>query len=442
MRLRELIGKELRELAASRSYWLMLLVVGALVGHQVMTSASIYAEASGIGGGPSALSQGLRPLEGFVVPVFGAYDLAATLLFPFVVIRLFASEKQSGALALSLQFPVSFNVVVAAKAIALVIGWIVAGLAGGLALVLWRGIGGHLYAPETINVLVGHLLRGLLTIGIGAASAALSASAASAAIIALTFTLGTWALDYVAAARGGAISEIAAYTPSSALRVFEHGELRVATVMILFTLAVAGLGLAAVWMREGDSMRLRVSRAATVIVFAAIGCSLFGRIRASRDVSEDRRNSLPRADEAALGAIQAPLHITVYLAAEDPRLVDLEGVLAKLERTMPSVMVTYAAKSRSGLFEKPDEHYGEVWYELGGKREMTRSSTEPIILETLYNLAGRQPPTPVDETPYAGYPLAARPAFAPWVFFGLWPLCVVLLWWWVRHPRRVRSTEE
>lgn len=73
---------------------------------------------------------------------------------------------------------------------------------------------------------------------------------------------------------------------------------------------------------------------------------------------------------------------------------------------------------------------------------MTRSATEPIILETLYNLAGRQPPTPVDETPYAGYPLAARPAFAPWVFFGLWPLCVVLLWWWVRHPRRVRSTEE
>jgi hypothetical protein len=374
--------------------------------------------------------------------VFGAYDLAATLLFPFVVIRLFASEKQSGALALSLQLPVSFNVVVAAKAFALVAGWILAVLAGGIALMLWRGIGGHLDAPETMNVLLGHLLRGLLTIGVGAASAALSASAASAAIIALTFTLGTWALDYVAAARGGAISEIAAYTPSSALRVFEHGELRVATILILLTLAAAGLALAAVWMREGDSLQRRLMRAIGVIGIAAVACVSFGRIRASRDVSEDRRNSLPRADEAALAAIDKPLHITVYLAAEDPRLVDLEGVLAKLERTMRSVTVTYAAKSRSGLFEKPDEHYGEVWYELGGKRAMTRSSTEPIILETLYELAGRAPPTPVDETPYAGYPLAARPTIAPWVFFGLWPLSVVVLWWWVRHPRRVRSTEE
>ena len=96
---RWLIDKELRELAASRSYWLLLIVVGLLVGHAFITSANIYAEASGAGGGPAALSQGLSPLEGLVVPTFGAYDLAATLLFPFVVIRLVASEKQTGALA-------------------------------------------------------------------------------------------------------------------------------------------------------------------------------------------------------------------------------------------------------------------------------------------------------------------------------------------------------
>ena len=58
-------------------------------------------------------------------------------------------------------------------------------------------MGGHLYAPETSTVLLGHLLRGVLTIGIASAAAALSASAASAAIVALTITLGTWALDYV-----------------------------------------------------------------------------------------------------------------------------------------------------------------------------------------------------------------------------------------------------
>src|SRR5215217_1150153 len=111
---RWLIEKELRELTASRSYWLLLLVIGALVGHAFMTSVNLYAEASGIGGGPSALAQGLSPLEGIVVPTLGVYDLAATLLFPFVVIRLVAADKETGALSLVLQSPTSFRMSIAA----------------------------------------------------------------------------------------------------------------------------------------------------------------------------------------------------------------------------------------------------------------------------------------------------------------------------------------
>jgi len=434
--LRWLLEKELRELAASRSYWLLLLVVGALVGHAFITSVNLYAEASGIGGGPSALSQGLSPLEGLVVPTLGAYDLAATLLFPFVVIRLIANEKQTGALSLMLQAPASIYTIVAIKGLALVVAWAVAGLIGVVALAVWSALGGHLYAPETWTVVLGHVLRGVLTIGVSSAAAALAASAASAAIVALTITLGTWALDYVAAARGGTIASVAAYTPSAALRVFEHGELRVATALILLVLGVGGLMVAATWLREGEPLGRRAARLGGVLAGVVVLCVALAQIRTSVDVSEDRRNSLPRADEAALRRIGQPLHVTVYLAAEDPRLTDLErGVLSKLRRTMREVDVTYAASSRSGLFERPGDHYGEVWYELGGKREMSRSTTEPIVLETIYALAGQRPPTPIDERPYPGYPLAARPALAPLIFFGVWPACILALWWVVRRPR-------
>lgn len=427
---RWLLEKELRELAASRSYWLLLLVIGALVGHQFMTSASIYAEASGAGGGPAALSQGLSPLEGIVVPTLGAYDIAATLLFPFVVIRLIANEKQTGALSLTLQSPLPFAATMTAKLAALLAAWVVAGLAGAFALLTWRGAGGHLYAPETMTVVLGHLLRGLLTIGVGAAAAALATSAASAAIVALTVTLGTWALDYVAAARGGVIAAVAAYTPSAALRVFEHGELRVATVLILSTLGIGGVVAATVWLREGEAVSRRARDVAFVLVTVVALCMAFARIRQSRDVSEDRRNSFPRADEAALRAIDAPLHVTVYLAAEDPRLVDLErGVLAKLRRTMKQVDVTYAARGRSGLFEGPDQHYGEIWYQLGDRREMTRSATSEIVLETIYRLAGRAAPAAENETPYSGYPLTSGVSAIPWIFFVAWPLSVTLAWW-------------
>ncbi|HTE44996.1 MAG TPA: hypothetical protein VK636_07115 [Gemmatimonadaceae bacterium] len=436
---RWLIEKELRELAASRSYWLLLLVIGALVGHAFMTSVGIYAEASGIGGGPAALSQGLSPLEGIVVPVLGAYDLAATLLFPFVVIRLIAVEQQTGGLALTLQLPASFTMSVVAKAVALVVAWIFSGLVGAFALLLWRMMGGHLYGPETWTVILGHVLRGVLTIGVAAAAGALATSAASAAIIALTVTLGTWALDYVAAARGGMVAAIAAYTPSAALRVFEHGELRVSTVIILLVLGAGGLGVAGAWLQEGRRLARRAGQVAAIIVGVAVACVAAAQIHVSRDVSEDRRNSFPPADERALEQIRQPLKVTVYLAAEDPRLADLErGVLAKLRRTMASVSINYAAESRSGLFERPSEHYGEVWYELNGKRAMTRSSTEEIVLETIYSLVGRVAPTSENGAAYSGYPLAARSALAPWVFFLFWPSMVVALWWWVRRPRLTR----
>ncbi len=59
---------------ASRAFWLLLLMIGPLVGHAFITAVDSYAEASGIGGGPAALAQGLSPLDGILVPTFGAYE--------------------------------------------------------------------------------------------------------------------------------------------------------------------------------------------------------------------------------------------------------------------------------------------------------------------------------------------------------------------------------
>ncbi|MEO8336333.1 MAG: ABC transporter permease subunit [bacterium] len=431
-----LLRKELRELAASRSYWLLLLIVGALVGHAFMTSTSLYAEASGAGGGPAALSQGLNPLSGIVVPTFGAYDLAATLLFPFVVIRLIAVERETGALSLMLQAPVRFRVVVAAKAVALLLGWLLAFIPGAVALAWWCAMHGHLYVPEVLLVVGGHLLRGVVTIGIGAAAGALTSSAASAAIIALAITLGSWALDYAAAARGGALQTIAAYTPATALRVFEQGELRANTVVVLLLIGLSGLALAGEWLRIGRPVRRRAVGVGAVVVVAAVLALAASQLRASVDLSDDQRNSFSPADEAALRGVHAPLVITAYLAAEDPRLTDLErGVWAKLRRVLPGVRVEYAAKGRSGLFERPADHYGEVWYAVGPKRAMTRSATEEIVLETIFLVAGVIAPTAHETATYPGYPLTAVPQHASIVFFVLWPMVVVAAWWLVRRRK-------
>src|ERR1044071_10401384 len=113
-----LLAKEFRELLASRAFWLLLLFVGFLVGHSFVTAVGLYAEMSG-NGGPAALPQGLSPLDGVLVPTWGAYDLAATFLLPFVAIRLVSAEKESGALKLLIQLPGTLAAKMTAKGLVL-----------------------------------------------------------------------------------------------------------------------------------------------------------------------------------------------------------------------------------------------------------------------------------------------------------------------------------
>jgi hypothetical protein len=155
---------------------------------------------------------------------------------------------------------------------------------------------------------------------------------------------------------------------------------------------------------------------------------------ASWDVSENRRNSFSPADEATLKQISQPLRITIALAPEDPRLADFDrDILRKLRRTLPRMQVQNAASSVSGLFEKPEDHYGEIWYEMNGQKIMERSAIEQVVLETIYKLAGVSPPETSDETAFAGYPLAVRPRAASWIFYLGWPFAIVLGWWLIQR---------
>jgi hypothetical protein len=158
--------------------------------------------------------------------------------------------------------------------------------------------------------------------------------------------------------------------------------------------------------------------------------------RASWDLSENRRNSFSLADEAALRQIQQPLRMTVFLAPEDPRLADLEqNVLRKLRRVLPRVEVDYGAAGRTGLFESAADHYGEIWYEMAGQKISERSTIDEVVLETIYKLAGTNPPAHPEEKAFSGYPLAAQARGASLIFYVLWPLATLVVWW-IRNRSR------
>jgi ABC-type transport system involved in multi-copper enzyme maturation permease subunit len=439
--LKALLSKERRELAASRSYLLLLVVLGPLVGHAFVTAVDSYAEASGAAGGPAALAQGLSPLDGLVVPTLGAYALAGTLLFPFVAIRLVSAEKETGSLKLLLQAPTRLDVMLALKLAVLLLAWIVAWTPGFVALLLWRAYGGHLHAPEVSGVLLGHFLHAAWTCAVAFVAAAIADGAAAAAVATLAVTLGGWAIDFYAQVHGGVARQLAAYTPELALRTFESGEIRLSVIVATLVLTVGSLGLATLWLHPGRRRRVRaIGSMATVAAMALLtwGATM---LRPSWDVSEDRRNSFSPAVERALAGVREPLRVTVHLAPEDPRLADLErGVLKKLRRTVPHLRVDYAARTSTGLFERAGagSQYGEVWYSLGVRRAMSRSTTEPIVLETIFGLSGLTPPATGDTTAYSGYPLIARPRAAAGLFYFVWPVLLIAGWIALRL-RRSRS---
>src|SRR5262245_44174263 len=213
-----LLKKELWEVLGGRALWTMLLLVCPLVGYSYFQAISLYGEASASAQQSPVLAVSLSPLDGVLVPTFGAFYVAVTLLFPFVAIRVLGHEKETGALRLLVQLPYGSGTIVAVKLAAVLAAWALASIPVLSALVACRLLGGHLHAPETSTLVLGHLLYGLLVGAIALFAAAIAESAATAAIITLAFTLGSWVLDFTLAGRPGILEWLSRLSLTQVLR--------------------------------------------------------------------------------------------------------------------------------------------------------------------------------------------------------------------------------
>jgi len=392
--------------------------MGPLVGVSFISAVRSYAEVSGLGGTSGGVGEAMSPLIGVWAPTFSACELAAVFLLPFVAIRLVGGDRRSGALKLEMQQGMPALARVAVKAAVLLAGWLAAMLPPASAILLWRSYGGTTYAPEVAALAFGHILNAGLTIALAAAMASIAEHPSTAAILTLSFTVGTWIINFLD-------WRIAAYTPAQMVAEFQHGLLRLDVILLALVLLAAGLVLAAIWMRLGVPVRRRAYESAACACAAAVLVFACTFVHPSWDASENRANSFPEPDEQALRQIHTPLRIEAHLAPEDPRRADLEHrALSKLRRVLPDVEVSYISATSIGLFEQNTAGYGEIWYELGGKKTMSRVTTAEGVLESIYALVGITPPAE-NEDVFRGHPLAARPAGAAFVFYLAWP-CAAL----------------
>ncbi len=429
--LKPLLVKELWGILSGRALWTMLLILCPIVGVSFFQAVSLYAEASAAARDAPALATGLSPLDGILVPTFGAFYVAVTMLFPFVAIRALGREKETGTLRLLLQLPYRVPTLIAAKLAAVTAAWLMTFIPAATALALWRALGGHLHAIETLNLICGHLLYGLLVGAVALFAAAIAESAATAAIMTLAVTIGSWVLDFALAGQPGLAEWVARLSLTQALRPFEQGLFSLGLVIGILT-AVTGLSaLAALWLHPGVPIRTKLTRSLVCVAVIGAVVLLAALVRTSIDVTEDRRNSFPAADQRALATLRQPLVITVHLAPEDPRYVDLRrNVLSKLERVLADVTIRLAASSRTIVGRRNEEAYGEVEYTYGDRSDRSRSTSHREILPLLYGLAGIPVPAPAIGEDYPGYPLVANAQAALPLFLGALPGLIALLWLW------------
>jgi hypothetical protein len=348
-------------------------------------------------------------------------------LLPFVAIRLVSGDRQSGALKLEMQQGMPAFARIAVKGAVALAGWLIAMAPPLSAILLWKSYGGSLYAPEMAALVGGHVLNAALTIGLAVAAASIAENPSTAAILTLGVTVGTWIINFFGAIQGGWWERAAGYTPAAMVAEFQHGLVRLDTVLTGLVLVATGLAIAAIWMRLG----VRVTRRATESVAACLVCAAViftcTFLRPSWDTSENRGNSFARSDERALRAIHQPLRIEVHLAPEDPRRIDLDHrALSKLRRIMPQLHVDYVSSTTIGLFEQTAAGYGEIRYYLGDKNTISRATTAEGVLEAIYALANVTPPKETADDIFRGHPLALHPAGAALVFYGVWPAVVLI----------------
>src|SRR5437660_2280561 len=207
-----LFEKEVRELLVSRALWAMVLISAPLVGFSFIQAVRLYTQSSTNALRLPQLVPNLNPLDGIVIRTFGAVYLMNTFLLPFVAIRAIGNEKQTGALKIALQLPIGMNRLVGLKLAALAVGWCIALAPTLSALAIWALLlGGHLSVPGLRPVLLGHALYAFVIAGVAFLAAAITESSATAAIVALSFTLGSWILAFGGSTGSGFLRAVSSF---------------------------------------------------------------------------------------------------------------------------------------------------------------------------------------------------------------------------------------
>jgi hypothetical protein len=240
----------------------------------------VYAAASWIA---IAAAHADQPGE-IVVQALRWYTVAAYVVFPFVVIAFVEREKARGGTAPGR---------VVGMFVLLSLAWIVGWIPGLAWLGVWRALGGRLYAPDMLAIMLQHLLRGVLAISLAMVAAAVTKKVAAAVLIVLAFALAVWGVDIMGQREGGLLLYAASLAPEGMLRPLEHGRIHTDAIAVFVATAAIHVAIAVVWLQPDKDRGYRWSATALIFIASIIVTSLASELAFTWSLRQPSSLTLP-----------------------------------------------------------------------------------------------------------------------------------------------------
>ena len=432
-----LMLKELKDFFKNRTTTLFFLFLSFLIGYSFYSAVDLYSKASMAAKNNPLYATGFEPVPGVFVPTFGALFIILSLIAPFVFISTISSEKRYNTIYLAIQYPISFFKFFLSKLISAMLLLIASLLITAFIFLLWKSFGGYIPIIETLLLILGYFLYGLLIISISFFAASVFKESSQASIFAIFLIMFSWFLDFGKEMNIlPLINKISYMSITNHLKKFEDGIFSWKTFIYFFSLIFSFLILSYIFFSP-----IKTTKNKTYIIYLMFFFSLTNFLplkMQNYDLTESKRNSFSTSINKFLDKIPK-ITIKIYLEPTDSRAKDYENdFLKKLKLVKNDVKVIYANN------KELNSHYGYFRYTIKNKWEETTSNSEEEIFMILSKLSREKIQIESNRSNFKGHPLVTKNfGIKIWIFYLIIiPMINLFLLYRINYKKRSYSEED
>ncbi len=419
-----IIKKEINDFFRYKITMLFIVLFSIIITYSFYSAVDLYSKASASAVNNPLYASGFEPVPGVFVPTLGGLFIVLSLIAPFIFIHVISTEKRNNTITLIAQFPVSLLAIYTVKYIASIIFLFIIIISLSPIFFVWIFLGGHLPINETLILISGYILYGMLIISISFFTASLFDNSSKASMAALFIIMFSWFLDF------GKdmnilpyIEKISKWSLTNQLKIFENGIFSLQSVIFFILLISLFFYLAYIFFNFSIRYRIRLILI-TILSFMFLFW-MDSKININFDLTESRRNSFSSEETKFLKSLP-PIKIDVYLEKTDSRAKDYESdFLKKLKLIKRDVKVNYMEG------KELDKNYGIFKYTIEGKSDTTYSTSKEEIFPILEQLSGIKIIKNSSNKRFKGYPLVVTGHWSmPFVIFYivLLPLGIFIIY--------------